>query len=71
MSRSYKALIRDTMLTYVRFAQSLVLALIAGGIYWQIGKEDVSKPQTILSISGAMFFIITNQGFSGIFCFLF
>lgn len=65
--RSYTALLRDTMQTAVRFAQSVVLALVAGAIYWQIGKNDMQDPQTLRSVGGALFFIITNQGFSGLF----
>jgi ABC-type multidrug transport system ATPase subunit len=66
VSRCSVTLSRDFTLTFARLGQAVVLALACGAIYWQIA-ADVSSSSAIMSTAGALFFVITNQGFSGLF----
>eukprot|EP01138_Halocafeteria_seosinensis_P009897 gb/GECG01010109.1/.p1 GENE.gb/GECG01010109.1/~~gb/GECG01010109.1/.p1 ORF type:complete len:691 (+),score=85.30 gb/GECG01010109.1/:1-2073(+) len=54
---------RNPILTYARAMQTIILALIAGAIFYQLGFDQSS----IQGRNGAIFFIIINQSFSGIF----
>lgn len=66
VSRCSVTLSRDFTLTFARLGQAVVLALACGAIYWQIA-TDVTSSSAIMSTAGALFFVITNQGFSGLF----
>lgn len=54
---------RNPYLTYARAMQTVILALVAGAIFWRLGFDQSS----IQGRNGAIFFIIVNQSFSGVF----
>lgn len=61
--RAFLSVKRDPTVTNARLAQSLVLSVIAGLIY----ADTELNQQGIQNLSGAMFFILINQSFSGVF----
>lgn len=61
--RAFLSVMRDPTVTKARLAQSLVLSVIAGLIY----ADTELNQQGIQNLSGAMFFILINQSFSGVF----
>ena len=54
---------RDPILTKVRLGQTLFIGILAGLIYLQV-ENDQLLPQ---NLNGAIFFILINQSFSGLF----
>ena len=62
-SRALTNTLRDPILTKARMGQTLFLGLLAGLLYLQLENNQ----QLVQNINGAMFFVLINQSFSGIF----
>jgi ABC-type multidrug transport system permease subunit len=63
LERSFIATLRSPIATFVRALQNIILSLVAGFIFYQVGNGQDS----IQSIQGLGFFIIINQSFGGLF----
>ena len=61
-ARSMLATSRDPILIYTRTAQTLILALLAGSVYWQLKNDQ----EGVLNKNGAAFFVIINQALASI-----
>ncbi|CAE7664022.1 w, partial [Symbiodinium sp. KB8] len=62
-SRALTNTLRDPILTKARLGQTLFLGLLAGLIYLRLENNQ----QIVQNVNGAMFFVLINQSFSGIF----
>ena len=61
--RSFLAVIKDPLIMQVRIAQTVVIALVLGAVYF--GQEHTTAG--VMSINGALFLIITNMTFANMF----
>ena len=61
--RSFLAVIKDPLIMQVRLAQTMVIALVLGAVYF--GQEHTTAG--VMSINGALFLIITNMTFANMF----
>jgi ABC-type multidrug transport system permease subunit len=63
LQRSFLATLRNPLSTYVRVIQTIVLGLIAGFIFYDVGNGQ----KAIQNLQGLVFFTIINQSLSSIF----
>lgn len=58
--RIFKCLLRNPMLTYAQLFQTILMSVLVGLLYFDIGLCQSSVQNRV----GALFFIMTNQGFA-------
>ena len=60
--RNSLSMARDPVLLYTRWAQTLVLSLLAGSVYWRLGGGQTG----VQDVNGATFFLLINQSLASI-----
>jgi ABC-type multidrug transport system ATPase subunit/ABC-type multidrug transport system permease subunit len=58
-ARAFKATSREPMVTSAKLAQTVIMSLIIGFVFWQLGNDQKS----IQSRTGAIFMVVTNAAF--------
>lgn len=61
--RAFKNTLRDPVTTRARLGQAVVVGLIVGLIYWQLGQEQAD----VQNRNGALFFVLINQSMNAMF----
>ncbi|XP_076326281.1 eye pigment precursor family transporter white isoform X2 [Tachypleus tridentatus] len=61
--RSFLSFSREPLLTTIRFAQTIFMAVLLGAIYWN---QDLTQ-ESVQNINGVLFLLLTNMTFQNMF----